>query len=594
MSVASEITRIQNEVSSQANTIDEIILFLDSEENYKDKYYELIYKSTKIINDPYLMEIGDHVYEGSVFLTSLTAPNITRVGNYAFNQNYALSEVNIGNVEDIGKYAFADSAIVHLYIPKAIRIDDYAFDTVKALQEVDASSVANIGQYAFNNNTNLINFKGSPRTIGQYGFNATKQLKEMDLSKCTSLGQHAFSYSGLLEANASSLTSGTLGFFSSSQVCSAQLPALTSLPQSGFMSCYNLFDLGTINAISTSSTPIRYCRGLKNLYLPKTTSVSSSTYVFADCNILKTAMFGDISSLPNYAFSNCYNLQNLYLPRTSSITTISSTNVFTNCIRLANIYVPESLLSTYQSASYWSNYSGQFKALTETVGEVQNKRINTTKENAFTSVAIPLLGYSTPPSVTIAPESSYVQYKNLKIDARSITFDIYSSNMNISEYSQVAVMIEGAETTQLVDFDIFLYNETEDESSYTIRNIGTYGFELEEDGITWVSNNGGIDSSYALCEVSITNPGGKYVVINAASYGESGFDYGVFSEPNIMLSESITDTDYYYSMKKISSSTFYKIPYGILPSGTALYIKYRKDGSNSSNSDNLRFRVEFY
>ena len=594
MSIASEITRIQNEVSSQANIINEIVLFLDDEVNYKQKYYDLIYKTAQEINDPNLTEIGDYAYAGSLFLNSINAPNIKRIGKNAFYQDYTLSQVNIENVESIAEYAFTETALIHLYIPKAIQIDKYAFSSIESLIDVEASNIYNIAEYAFAYCPNLVSFKGAPRTIGQYGFYYAGQLKDIDLSKCTTLGQYAFSNNGLIEVNAPSLKSGNLAFFSSSKICSAQLPALTGLPQSGFMSCYNLFDLGTINVTSTSSTPIRYCRGLKNLYLPKTTSVSTSTYVFADCYNLETVMLGDISSLPNYAFSNCYNLQNLYLPRTSSITTISNTNVFTNCSRLTNIYVPESLLNTYKSASYWSSYSSKFKALTETIGEVQNKRIDTTKENAFISVSIPLLGYTTPPSVSISTGSAYLQYKNLKIDARSITFDMYSSSMNVSEYTQVAMIIEGANTTQLLDFDVFLNNGTEETSSYTVRNIGTYGFELEEDGETWASNNEGVDSSYALCELSITNPGGKYVVISASSYGETSCDYGVFSKPDVPLTESIADTTYYCDMRRISSSSFYQIPYGILPSGTTIYIKYRKDGSVNSNTDNLRFRVEFY
>ncbi len=121
---------------------------------------------------------------------------------------------------------------------------------------------------------------------------------------------------------------------------------------------------------------------------------------------------------------------------------------------------------------------------------------------------------------------------------------------------------------------------------------GDYGFGINASGY-YESKNKGADNSYSMASIYFYSQGSGTLNIKYISYGESSFDYAIFSNLDSTLSESNTaDTSFYLSTKGASSSAVKTITYsGISAGWHRIYIKYRKDGSINSYNDSLQFWI---
>lgn len=120
----------------------------------------------------------------------------------------------------------------------------------------------------------------------------------------------------------------------------------------------------------------------------------------------------------------------------------------------------------------------------------------------------------------------------------------------------------------------------------------TYGFKLNSAGY-YESQNKGVASSYAMCKIvfSATEPG--FVVLNCINYAENNYDFGLISEPNIMLamSSDVDSSGVLHSFKGKSSASVQKV-FVILPSGeNFVCVKFRKDGGSDTGNDSLQFSI---
>lgn len=118
-----------------------------------------------------------------------------------------------------------------------------------------------------------------------------------------------------------------------------------------------------------------------------------------------------------------------------------------------------------------------------------------------------------------------------------------------------------------------------------------YGFEAVQSGTVtvWQSTNTNVNSSFSMCKLVINNPNGKTVTLNVQQSSEYNYDYGVISNLNSPLEQSIDDSTYLRSWKGISSTSWQTYSLGQV-SGW-YHIKYRKDGSDYNGSDYFRFYV---
>lgn len=118
------------------------------------------------------------------------------------------------------------------------------------------------------------------------------------------------------------------------------------------------------NVTSLGAYAFYQCSGLETVKLPKLTSVS--TQVFYSCTKLRHADCGQLSALPAQTFNACSALTELILRKSTSICTLSNVNAINNSPigkGTGYIYVPSALVDSYKTATNWSTFANQFRAL---------------------------------------------------------------------------------------------------------------------------------------------------------------------------------------------------------------------------------------
>lgn len=103
---------------------------------------------------------------------------------------------------------------------------------------------------------------------------------------------------------------------------------------------------------------------LVSVEFPVVTSVG--VQAFQNCTSLKKADFSVLTSINILAFNVCRALEALII-RTNSVCTLAGTNAFANNSGIlagtGYVYVPSALVDSYKSATNWSTYADQIRAI---------------------------------------------------------------------------------------------------------------------------------------------------------------------------------------------------------------------------------------
>lgn len=143
-----------------------------------------------------------------------------------------------------------------------------------------------------------------------------------------------------------------------------------NLPKCTWIGLYTFQDCSTLHTVNAplctnvSAYAFRYCYELSNLNLPKVGSILIGS--FQNNYALQKADFAVVKSIAQNSFASCSSLTALILRKSDAICTLANTSAFTGT-PIANgtgyIYVPRVLIETYKSATNWSTYASQFRAL---------------------------------------------------------------------------------------------------------------------------------------------------------------------------------------------------------------------------------------
>ena len=123
------------------------------------------------------------------------------------------------------------------------------------------------------------------------------------------------------------------------------------------------------------------CTALTDVSLPSLTYIGNQS--FAGCTALAKLDFNDLATIYNRAFYGCSKLTALII-RGSNVCSLKSTNNLTNTPIASGtgyIYVPSALIDSYKTATNWSAYADQFRALEDytvdgtTTGELDESKI---------------------------------------------------------------------------------------------------------------------------------------------------------------------------------------------------------------------------
>lgn len=118
------------------------------------------------------------------------------------------------------------------------------------------------------------------------------------------------------------------------------------------------------NVTSAGTYAFYGCTGLVTVKLPKLTTLSSQP--FYSCSKLVHADCGQVKSIPAQGFNACSALTELILRKTDSICTLQNVNgVNSTPIGKGTgyVYVPSALIDSYKTATNWSTFASQFRAI---------------------------------------------------------------------------------------------------------------------------------------------------------------------------------------------------------------------------------------
>jgi hypothetical protein len=126
----------------------------------------------------------------------------------------------------------------------------------------------------------------------------------------------------------------------------------------------NLITVNLPNVTSLGAYAFYQCSNLKTVTIPKLTTISTQTWYM--CQKLERADCGQLGNIPAQTFASSTALKVLILRKSSSICTLSNANAVSGSgigKGTGYVYVPASLLSAYSSATNWSTFASQFRAI---------------------------------------------------------------------------------------------------------------------------------------------------------------------------------------------------------------------------------------
>ena len=416
-----------------------------------------------------------------------------------------------------------------------------------------------------------------------------------------------------------------------------ELPATTLAPY-----CYNYM---FYDCISLTTAP----------KLPATT-LSDSCYssMFMSCNSLTTAPTLPATTLAPY----CYNWMFNNCTKLKSVTVYTKDISASNCTKdwLDNVS-PSGTFNNMGFAPFSKGISGIPSGWTEIVPPIQNITVNPdtftiefnnetvtcnstlevtttagtlTKTNSVTLTVGENTGSTTRTIKETIPyyNSSYdvtiVQSAIQSITANPDTFTIKSYNKRVKcestltitttigttvTQTNTAFITVGENTgdttrtlTETIPYKGSSYqvtivqtaNDVKPAYSWDVVSTGTYPFELNTNGY-YESTNKGHDSSYSYA--TLNYEGFENLVLECINSGESNYDYGIISQPDVQLGESISDdgatgsTNVFHNFKGESSTNPVQLTIPSDEGSHFITIKFRKDSSQAQGNDSLQFKV---
>ena len=137
-------------------------------------------------------------------------------------------------------------------------------------------------------------------------------------------------------------------------------------------------------------------------------------------------------------------------------------------------------------------------------------------------------------------------------------------------------------------------NDPTPPASWNVVSTGTYPFELNTNGY-YESTNKGKNNSYSYA--TLNYEGFNELVLECINSGESDYDYGIISQPDVQLSESYEDdgatgsTNVFHNFMGESSTNPVQLTIPTDKGSHFITIKFRKDISGNEGNDSLQFKV---
>lgn len=322
-----------------------------------------------------LTSLGSNCFYNCSSLKTINIPSqITSIPSSCFRNCSALNNLTLSNsVTGLGDSCFRESGLTSMNIPSSvITLSNYIFQdclNLNSLSFNNNSTITSIPSYFCKNCYSLLNLS-LPTTITSISSNAFENcssLEELNFSSANSYSIAINNYTFQNCSNLEKVTSNATIILPNGSYCFANCTNLKEFPfylMSSAIGSYAFQNCGFVNLdlgnASCGMGSFENCTQLKTVIFSY-----GNGYSFRGCTSLEKATYTGTHQFVNQLFANT-NLNTLILTTTEKIVPLNSTSVFTDTPIAAGtgyIYVPSSLLSAYQSATNWTTYSSQFRAI---------------------------------------------------------------------------------------------------------------------------------------------------------------------------------------------------------------------------------------
>ena len=339
--------------------------------------------------------------------------------------------------------------------------------------------------------------------------------------------------------------------------------------------------------------------------LPATTLASYCCQsMFSGCTSLTTAPTLPATTLKdncyNYMFSNCNSLTTAPELPATTLEFRCYSYMFQGCTSLNSITVYAQDISETECTNNWLSRvasTGTFNNMGFASFENGPSGIPTN----WTEVVPPIQ------SITANPDTFTIKSYKDTVKCTS-TLTIATTLGTTVTQTNTAIITVGENTgdttrtlTETIPYKGSSYQVTIVQTandvkpgSWNVVSTGTYPFQLNSNGY-YESTNKGHDNSYSYATLNYS--GFDELVLECINSGETSYDYGIISQPDVQLSESTEDdgeigsTNVFYNFKDESSANPVQITIPSDGGSHFITIKYIKDGSGNNGNDSLQFMV---
>lgn len=231
----------------------------------------------------------------------------------------------------------------------------------RSITRYSNDNIKKIGDLAFYNCTSLTSVDlPSATNIGSRAFDGCSALASVVFPSATDIGDYAFQNCGVLT--------------------SADFPNATFIRNGAFSNCSSLTSRVFPNTLYVDDYAFQNCNSLTSVVFPRVIDIGRSAFCY--CNSLTSVDFSRATDIGTFAFGGCSMITNLIL-RGNKVCALEDESMFSGSKigeGTGHIYVPKSILDSYKTATNWSKYAAQFRALEDyTVDGTTTGELDTTK-----------------------------------------------------------------------------------------------------------------------------------------------------------------------------------------------------------------------
>ena len=245
-------------------------------------------------------------------------------------------------------------------------VGKYAFNGCNKMTSVNLQNATYVGQDAFNGCSALTDVNlPNAKTVGGSAFQNCTSLTKLDLPKATVLNNYLVSgCSSLTELNMPNAESGKGFAIAGSKVEHLNLPEFTSPGSSVFRGATSLRTVYMPKLIKLEQYLFMGDTALETVTFPKVASVAGQA--MESCSVLTYVDLPICKSIDAKGFNKCSSLETLILRKSDAICTLANVSAFTSTpieSGTGYVYVPSALVDSYRTATNWSTYANQFRAI---------------------------------------------------------------------------------------------------------------------------------------------------------------------------------------------------------------------------------------